>query len=102
MADAIQLVTVLQENGFQVLRAETHDRTDYDRVEIITCDYTGRRVVLPENRRSLLAKLRRGGGTLADRGDNLYLLARKPGPGEARATPPQVARLSRIIPPEAS
>jgi SAM-dependent methyltransferase len=99
-----ELQTVLHDNGFQVLRAETHDRTDYDRVEIITCDYTGRRVVLPETRRSLLAKLRRGGGTLADRGDNLYLLARKPGPGEARTAGArrQVARLSRSLPPEAS
>jgi len=42
-------------------------------------------VVLPENRRSLLAKLRRGGGTLADRGDSLCLLARKPRAGGARA-----------------
>lgn len=80
-----ELATVLRENGFQVLRAETHDRTDYDRVDIITCDYSGRRVVLPENRRSLLAKLRQGGGVLTERGDNLYLLARKPLPDEAAA-----------------
>jgi SAM-dependent methyltransferase len=82
-----ELVTVLQGNGFQVLRAETHDRTDYDRVQIITCDYTGRSVVLPENRRTLLAKLRKSGGSLADRGDNLYLLARRPLPGEPGARP---------------
>jgi SAM-dependent methyltransferase len=75
----------LQEQGFQVLRAETHDRTDYDRVEIITHDYTGRRVVLPETRRRLLAKLRKSGGSAADRGDNLYLLARRPLPGEPAA-----------------
>jgi len=96
-----ELETVLRENGFQVVRAETHDRTDYDRVEIITCDYTGRRVVLPENRRSLLAKLRRSGGTLAGRGDNLYLLARKPGPGEHPPRRPALPRVARAAPPEA-
>jgi SAM-dependent methyltransferase len=73
-----ELETLLRHNGFEVVRAETHDRYDYDVDAIITVDYTGRREAVPEKRRDLVAILQRGGGSVEDRGDNLYLLARKP------------------------
>jgi SAM-dependent methyltransferase len=96
-----ELEAQLRGRGYQVVRAETHDRTDYDWVEIITDDYTGRRVVLPETRRRLLAKLRKSGGTLANRGDNLYLLARRPlpgEPGELRDAPPDAPSDGLAVP----
>lgn len=37
-----ELTALLTKNGFEILRAETHDRYDYDTSPIITVDYTGR------------------------------------------------------------
>jgi SAM-dependent methyltransferase len=79
-----EMKVLLTKSGLEVIRAETHDRYDYDRGTITTMDYTGRSIALPEKRRDLLALLKRSGGDPENRGDNLYLLARKPTASAAR------------------
>lgn len=68
---------LLREAGFEIVRSETRDRFDYDRVPIMTYDYTGPSRPLDWRRRRILAALEKVGGSLDDRGDNLYVLARR-------------------------
>jgi SAM-dependent methyltransferase len=77
-----ELCALLGRNGFLVESAETHDRYDYENVPVETVDYTGTRVALPWRKSELISLLRRCGASLDNRGDNLYIRARKPGPGE--------------------
>ncbi|MBV8199186.1 MAG: methyltransferase domain-containing protein [Acidobacteria bacterium] len=83
--------TLLELNGFAVARSETLDRFDYEVTPFVGTDYAGRKMSRRRRKSELLKILRAAGGDLADRGDNLYLLARKP-PRRAPAAPPDGPR----------
>lgn len=72
-----EMKKLLSLHGLLVRRAETRDRFDYDRVTIQAVDYSGAPFDLTRRRRELYQILRFAGGTLEDRGDNLYLLAQR-------------------------
>ncbi len=74
LAEVCELV---RGEGFDIVRRETRDRFDYDRVPIMTYDYTGPSRPLAWNGKTVRAALRKVGGSLDDRGDNLYVLARR-------------------------
>jgi SAM-dependent methyltransferase len=73
-----EMKTLLELHGFEVCRAETRDRFDYDRVPMVAVDYSGKPVRLHRRRRELYKILKAASGKIEDRGDNLYLLARRP------------------------
>lgn len=77
-----ELSAVLGRSAFVVERAETQDRYDYERIPIRTVDYTGTSLPLPWRKSELERALRRAGGRLDNRGDNLYVVARRPRSGE--------------------
>lgn len=74
---------LLAASGFRVVLAETRDRFEWDRMPFDTLDYAGPSRPLRLRRADVLKILKRCGGRLTDRGDNLYLLAKK----EAGARP---------------
>jgi SAM-dependent methyltransferase len=74
-----EMVCLLQQNGYRVERAETWDRFDYDIVQMWSFDYAGPPEKVRYNRSQVMKILKSCGGTLENRGDNLYLLARNPG-----------------------
>jgi SAM-dependent methyltransferase len=92
--------TLLELNGFAVVRSETRDRFDYEVTPFGGTDYSDRRMPRQRRKSELLKVLRSAGGDLADRGDNLYLLARKtvPSPGGAAASPAGGARAAGLVP----
>jgi SAM-dependent methyltransferase len=73
-----EMRAILEKHAFAVVRAETNDRYNYDTDTISTSDYTGRTVPLKRHRQDLMEGLKQLGGRLDDRGDNIYVLARKP------------------------
>lgn len=73
-----ELVHLVQNNGYQVLRAETWDRFDYDAVPMWSFDYAGPSQRLSYTRSTVLRALELCGANVMNRGDNLYLLATKP------------------------
>jgi len=73
-----EIRTLLERDGFEIVRAETRDRLDYDTVPIEAVDYSGPASVLPFRKTDLERWIRRAGGTTTDRGDNIYVLARWP------------------------
>jgi len=75
-----EMSALLLRNGFEVSRAETHDRYDYDQDEIGSQDYTGVSERVFRTKKELLELLNKVGGKTEDRGDNLYLLGRKARP----------------------
>ena len=70
--------TLLERDGFEIVRAETRDRLDYDEVPIEAVDYSGPAATLPFGKTDLERWIRRAGGATADRGDNIYVVARRP------------------------
>ena len=70
-------------HGFEVCRAQTRDRFDYDEIPMAALDLSGREIPIARRPGELYAILESAGGKLEDRGDNLYLLARRPGPPAA-------------------
>ncbi len=82
-----EMVSLLEHDGFEIVRAETRDRFDYRSVPISAVDYSGPSALLPFDPADLLRQVRKAGGSTEHRGDNLYLLARKPlAPRKAQAT----------------
>ena len=90
---------LLERDGFEIVRAETRDRFDYDRVPIEAVDYSGPASALPFGKPELERWIRRAGGSTTDRGDNIYVVARRrasahpirsadPGPSEAANNAP--------------
>jgi hypothetical protein len=73
------MVHLLSDAGYQIIRAETYDRCDYDLVDIWSMDYAGPFVKIPRKKTDVLNILKSAGASLENRGDNLYLLARKIG-----------------------
>ncbi len=73
-----ELTNLLVTNGYQIVRAETWDRFDYDQVDIWSADYAGQTVKINRRKSELLKILQRASGKMSDRGDNLYVLARNP------------------------
>jgi len=73
-----ELTNLLVRNGYQIVRAETWDRFDYDQVDIWSADYTGQTVKINRRKSELLKILQRASAKMSDRGDNLYVLARNP------------------------
>jgi hypothetical protein len=73
-----EVVALLQRNAFEIIRAETWDRFDYDLVPMWSFDYAGPSEKLQYNRTRTMEALQLCGGSMKNRGDNLYLLARKP------------------------
>lgn len=73
-----EMVALLERDGFEVVRAETRDRFDYRSVPINAVDYAGPCAPLPFDPADLRSWIRKAGGSEEHRGDNLYLLARKP------------------------
>lgn len=71
---------LLERDGYEIVRAETRDRFDYERVPIEAVDYSGPSAVLPFRKGDLEDRIRVAGGTTADRGDNIYVVARRPVP----------------------
>lgn len=69
---------LLEGDGFEVVRAETRDRLDYDTVPIEAVDYSGPAAPLPFRKADIDRSIREAGGSLADRGDNIYVVARRP------------------------
>jgi SAM-dependent methyltransferase len=84
-----ELKTLLTLHGLEVCHAETRDRFDYDQVPILAVDYSGPPVTLARQRRELYSILEAAGGSVEDRGDNLYLLARRPPPPPSTPPPPE-------------
>lgn len=72
-----EIVTLLKGDGYGVVRAETRDRFDYDRMPIVATDYSGSSAALPFRKKEILKWIKKAGGTLADRGDNIYVVARR-------------------------
>ena len=98
-----EMKSLLAQNGFEVQRGETRDRFDYDKVPIVAVDYSGSRVVLARRPPELYRVLEDSGGQLADRGDNLYLLARRPEPAARGAgAAPEHGLIVRSRPPAES
>jgi SAM-dependent methyltransferase len=74
---------LLERDGYEVVRAETRDRFDYETVPIEAVDYSGPPAPLPWRRADLEERIRRAGGTTQDRGDNIYVVARRPAAAHA-------------------
>jgi SAM-dependent methyltransferase len=72
-----EMVNLLEHNGYRIVRAETHDRCDYDIVDIWSSDYTGRSLRLDRKKTQLLGILCAAGASVENRGDNLYVLAQR-------------------------
>jgi SAM-dependent methyltransferase len=89
--------TLLELNGFAVDRCETRDRFDYEVTPFEGTDYSDRRMPRQRRRSELLKILRSAGGDLADRGDNLYLLARKRAQS-ASSSPAGGSRAAGLVP----
>lgn len=70
--------TLLERDGYEIVRAETRDRFDYDKIPIEAVDYSAPPAILPFEKGDLLRWIARAGGTTADRGDNIYVVARRP------------------------
>lgn len=81
-----EVTVLLERDGYEVVRAETRDRFDYAAVPIEAVDYSGPPVALPWGKAALEERLRRAGGTTADRGDNIYVVARRPPSASATKT----------------
>jgi len=79
-----ELKTLLERDGYEIVKAETRDRFDYESVPIEAVDYSGPPAKLPWRKADLEGRLRGAGGTTEDRGDNIYVVARRP--TAARAT----------------
>jgi hypothetical protein len=94
-----EMKRLLTLHGLVVCRAETRDRFDYDKVPIVAVDYSGEPVNLARRRRELCNILKSAGGKLADRGDNLYLLAQRPLTPPSRPIPQQESGLMKCPPP---
>lgn len=73
-----EVTVLLERDGYEVVRAETRDRFDYAAVPIEAVDYSGPPEALPWGKADLEERLQRAGGTTADRGDNIYVVARRP------------------------
>jgi SAM-dependent methyltransferase len=89
--------TLLELNGFAVARSETRDRFDYEVTHFGGTDYSDRKMPCRRRKSELLKILRSAGGDLADRGDNLYLLARKAA-HSASASPAAGPRAADLVP----
>jgi SAM-dependent methyltransferase len=74
-----ELTNLLVTNGYQIVRAETWDRFDYDQIDIWSADYAGGSVKINRRKSELLKILEGASAKMSDRGDNLYVLARNPG-----------------------
>jgi SAM-dependent methyltransferase len=74
---APELRAILGDAGFELVRLETHDRYNYD-VTRITRDSYEPPGAIPYTKAVVEAVLKLAHAPLADRGDNLYVLARKP------------------------
>lgn len=72
-----ELERLLPAAGFVECEVKTADRYDYDRIPIDKDNYEAP-ARLPYTRTSLLALLRSVGATTENRGDNLYVRARRP------------------------
>ncbi|MEO6326416.1 MAG: methyltransferase domain-containing protein [Thermoanaerobaculia bacterium] len=72
-----EVVALLRSDGYEVVRSETRDRFDYDRIPMEAIDYSGPPSVLPFKRKELLDWIRMAGGTPDNRGDNIYVVARR-------------------------
>lgn len=70
--------TLLERDGYEIVRAETRDRFDYEKIPIEAVDYSAPPAILPFEKGDLLRWIERAGGTTADRGDNIYVVARRP------------------------
>lgn len=87
---------LLERDGYEIVRAETRDRFDYGTVPIEAVDYSGPPTALPWGKADLEEKIRRAGGTTADRGDNIYVVARRPAATHAtKSRPMEVADQQR-------
>lgn len=73
-----EIRALLERDGFEIVRAETRDRFDYDSIPIEAVDYSGPAARLPWGKADLEDRLRSAGGTTEDRGDNIYVVARRP------------------------
>ncbi|MBI5440605.1 MAG: methyltransferase domain-containing protein [Deltaproteobacteria bacterium] len=79
---------LLERDGFEVVTAETRDRLDYDTVAVEAVDYSGPPSAVPFRREQLEGFIRQSGGSTADRGDNIYVVARR----KAQTGPPRGPR----------
>lgn len=79
---------LLERDGYEIVRAETRDRFDYEKVPIEAVDYSGPPAALPWGKADLEDRIRRAGGTTADRGDNIYVVARRPAAAHATKSRP--------------
>jgi SAM-dependent methyltransferase len=73
-----ELTNLLVSDGYQIVRAETWDRFDYDQIDIWSADYAGRSVKINRRKSELMKILESASAKISDRGDNLYVLARNP------------------------
>lgn len=76
-----EMRAILPPCGFEIVHAATRDRFDYRHQGFPAVDYSGLGPVLRRRVDDVRRALQAAGGTLEDRGDNLYVVAR-------RATPP--------------
>jgi SAM-dependent methyltransferase len=72
-----ELVALLPGFGFEIEVAKTLDRYNYDFIPMTVDSYDARET-LPWKPAQLMEALKQAGGNTADRGDNLYVVARKP------------------------
>jgi hypothetical protein len=72
-----ELEILVREAGFEIERAETEDRYDYN-VPCMFKDNYEKPAPLPYIRSQLLDMMRKIGADLRNRGDNIYLVARRP------------------------
>lgn len=84
-----EVKTLLDLHGLVVRRAETRDRFDYDEEPFVAVDYSTEPVRLARRQQELQGILRSAGCKLADRGDNLYLLAQRPWPSAGMLKRPE-------------
>jgi SAM-dependent methyltransferase len=73
-----ELTNLLSSDGYQIVRAETWDRFDYDQIDIWSADYAGESVKVNRRKSELLKILESASAKVSDRGDNLYVVARNP------------------------
>ena len=71
-----ELENILARNGYQISQMVTYDRYDYDAIPITTDNYE-KQIVLPYNRTDIFKKLKSIGASLENRGDNIYVVAKK-------------------------
>lgn len=83
-----EIRTLLERDGFEIVRAETRDRFDYDSIPIEAVDYSGPPARLPWRKADLEERLRSSGGTTDNRGDNIYVVARRPTETRTTTAPP--------------